>query len=665
MWRVFAAVALCAVATACVGVTASRAVGGGRAGNPHAYASLSLGKRRVRVPVKRHDTPHPFHAAGAAAVQALQSAGHYAGEGLSDERAAEVLRAVKPHAVPHPKLLKRDRKFRSPFGRDGRNGHGSGSGRRHAEGDDDDGGVVIQTATGGSVGNHTGSRADGTEIELTDYNSIVYVGDIEVGTPNPGSDEQRFSCVFDTGSADLWVMSSKTATHLSYLHYYDHAQSSSYVSNNAAWQVQYGRGACQGFYSADTVTLGAYPVAGQVFAEANACSENFQNAEQPIDGIVGFAFRGATYNSQTSTLIDNMKAQGYIASRMFSFYLTKAESNIASELVLGEPDPAYYRDQLLWVDVQRGNGQAEASMWFLLLDAIAVDGVDSGSGSGSGGDSNSTDSGSSASHTALDGCTTARPCLCLPDTGTSFLTVPRAHWNVIRAAIVNARSDCSAVSTGDGGSTIVCTRYSTLGGRGLPSISYKIGGTWLSVSADDYLLSNGQVAVQMFEQSSARFDMFILGDVFLRAYYTVFDMDNERVGFGHSPDPNARLPIWLIALIALSAVVVTGAIGVLIVKLRPRACCPQHTAYQPAPGSGQPSGGGGGDVRLRTAAPQAPPTSQSLANRPGGYVLGGGPGSGGARPSGAASARAGGSVGGEVDNSRSTASGYAHVPTEV
>jgi hypothetical protein len=50
-----------------------------------------------------------------------------------------------------------------------------------------------------------------------------------------------------------------------------------------------------------------------VFAEATVFSDNFINSEQPIDGIVGFAFQSASYGGLSPTLIDNLHAQVLLA----------------------------------------------------------------------------------------------------------------------------------------------------------------------------------------------------------------------------------------------------------------------------------------------------------------------------------------------------------------
>ncbi len=75
---------------------------------------------------------------------------------------------------------------------------------------------------------------------------------VSIGTPS-----QEFSLVFDTGSSDLWVFSSKTpVSKKSFIRYFHANQSQSYHKLNASWSIRYGKGQVAGVAATDNVHIG-------------------------------------------------------------------------------------------------------------------------------------------------------------------------------------------------------------------------------------------------------------------------------------------------------------------------------------------------------------------------------------------------------------------------
>ena len=112
-------------------------------------------------------------------------------------------------------------------------------------------------------------------------------------------------------------------------------------------------------------------------------------------------------------------------------------------------------------------------------------------------------------------------CKIVLDTGTSLVTGPRN--DILRILdILRVQRDCSNVKT-------------------LPDITFNINGHLLTLTPDDYImhsysrvtgLVNGcKAGLMPLDVPPPRGPLWILGDVFIRKFYTVFDRDNNRIGF--------------------------------------------------------------------------------------------------------------------------------------
>lgn len=86
-----------------------------------------------------------------------------------------------------------------------------------------------------------------------------------------GTPPQTFQVIFDTGSSNVWIPSSKCSffSIACYLHnQYTAENSDTYKADGREFAIQYGSGALTGFLSTDTLTIGDLVIANQTFAEA-------------------------------------------------------------------------------------------------------------------------------------------------------------------------------------------------------------------------------------------------------------------------------------------------------------------------------------------------------------------------------------------------------------
>jgi hypothetical protein len=88
-------------------------------------------------------------------------------------------------------------------------------------------------------------------VVIHDFSNAQYYGEVDLGMP-----PQRFEVIFDTGSSDLWVTSTKCMSVLcAPKDKYDSTKSKTYAANGTVFSIEYGSGPVSGFISSDTLHL--------------------------------------------------------------------------------------------------------------------------------------------------------------------------------------------------------------------------------------------------------------------------------------------------------------------------------------------------------------------------------------------------------------------------
>ncbi|KAK8933804.1 Aspartic proteinase oryzasin-1 [Platanthera zijinensis] len=192
-----------------------------------------------------------------------------------------------------------------------------------------------------------GGNSDEDIIALKNYLNAQYYGEIAIGSP-----PQKFTVIFDTGSSNLWVPSTKCYFSISCLFHskYKSSRSNTYVKNGKSAAIRYGTGAIAGFLSQDHVTVGNLVVKNQVFIEATK-EPGVTFLVAKFDGILGLGFKEISVEKVVPVWY-NMIEQGLIQEPVFSFWFNRnAKDGNGGEIVFGGSDPKHYKGDHTYVPV--------------------------------------------------------------------------------------------------------------------------------------------------------------------------------------------------------------------------------------------------------------------------------------------------------------------------
>ncbi|KAF9284882.1 hypothetical protein BGZ68_004339 [Mortierella alpina] len=317
------------------------------------------------------------------------------------------------------------------------------------------------------------------DLELVDLGlDREYYGLIDIGTP-----AQTLKVMMDTGSARLLISSSECPDCTGKTHF-DRSASSTYQASDETWSVNFGdMSSASGVTGHDVVKLADLTIKNQPVHLAEQMSPDFDGF---VDGILGLSF-GVL--SDTTSVLESMMKDKLVDKGVVSFALGKYPSETGGEALFGGIDMSKVEDgqEITYTDVVNDR------YWAVKITGTFVDGQSVFTESG--------DKGMTA----------------VVDTGSTLLILPSAVATAIHKKIPKA---------------IRLHERWYVPCKGTHTLEFQIGGAKFGVPYSDIARERSALREMCHSGVQTNPGTFaIIGDVFIKNNYVVFDEENRRMGF--------------------------------------------------------------------------------------------------------------------------------------
>lgn len=338
-----------------------------------------------------------------------------------------------------------------------------------------------------SNGEYKGWFGGKEPIPLQDFQNAQYWGKVEIGTP-----AKTFQVLFDTGSSNLWVPASNCTNCKDSATKYDPSASSTFKPNGTSFEIRYGTGSMTGYVANDVLTIGSMKADIDFAVATNEPGITFK--ESKFDGILGLGWPQIAVDGIVPVM-QAFNAAGQLDNNCFGFLLNK-DTKSPGELMIGGYNPKYAANPK-WTNLKMEN------YWTVSMPSLKFGG------------------------TTATSVTNA-----IVDSGTSLIVGPKA--------------DVAKVAKQMGATEIMSGEYMVDCKTDLPDMEVTLGSVTLTVPGNDLRIKVCRfVVICECLLGIAGMDigqpLWIMGDVLMRDFYTMFDIDNERVGFSQIPTSNATV----------------------------------------------------------------------------------------------------------------------------
>jgi len=356
------------------------------------------------------------------------------------------------------------------------------------------------------------------ETTLDDQGNMQYYGQVRLGTP-----EKEFKVVFDTGSFILWVPDVACDGFACKTHhkFAVHESASGEVLDETKALVKlayikYGTGSMVGVKASETAKIGNLAVPNMGVLVATIEDGAIFRVSQ-FDGVLGFSRRDMIMKNKAGedvhyNFLNAAKKAGTIKSAVISFFLGSRSSTGTiggGAAIVGGVDKRLFQGPITYHNVLRrtmGN-------WALHLKTLHV------------GDSKKNYCGE-------------KGCLAVIDTGTSLMVGPDEVLVGVQDAM-GVNPDCSNLKT----APAIHFGFGNEERMTMPAADLTLElKSWSTTSCKSAFASSGKRIPTQFPHYDGM-PVLILGDAFMRHWYSVFDNDdkkNPKIGFAK---PNLKAEV--------------------------------------------------------------------------------------------------------------------------
>jgi len=233
------------------------------------------------------------------------------------------------------------------------------------------------------------------------------------------------------------------------------------------------------------MTIGDLKIKDQLFAEATS-EPGLAFAFGRFDGIMGLGYDTISVNKIPPPFY-MMLDQGLLDEPVFAFYLSDTNSGDDSEAIFGGIDQKHYTGKMTKIPLRR------KAYWEVNLDAITFG-----------------DATAEIDNTGV-----------ILDTGTSLIALPSTLAELLNKEI-------GAKKSFNGQYTVECNKRDSL-----PDLTFTLTGHNFTIGPYDYILEVQGSCISSFmgmDFPEPAGPLAILGDAFLRRWYSVYDLGTNSVG---------------------------------------------------------------------------------------------------------------------------------------